>query len=177
MSEEDLDDVDYNPSGSFDSPYRSTNQLIDKAFYFDQLTTHLSNEGFDDSWRNNDPLCDAKINGGNIQNDFETECTDLRKLKNVSKHRKNLDSSFQFRQKQQKAFQETSYYREPDDALYYDVTSNASFVRWPEKLQKIPVQGQFDLRNVTTDISKKKWGNPPMPVTFYKKNKEPFTVI
>lgn len=149
------------PTESFN---RSTNQLVREESYFNQPME-----------RKIDPsVCDVIMS----PDDFENNFMDQDKLDNVSKKRRGSEFNFHLCYKKPKTFNEKkSYYEEADDVAYYDVNSGVSLTRWSEVPRKIPIHSLTNVGRKKNESLTQKWGKSPMPVTFYNREREPFTLI
>ena len=110
---------------------------------------------------------------------FEGGQADSGFIRNVSKKRSQFSSkffdSFEGKTDSNKAKMAKSYYYETDDVLFDDVASDVTLLRWSERLREIPMDSSSGSEK--RDGLKRRFGNPPMPVTYYDRDKGPFTVI
>ena len=130
--------------------------------------TGNNNEVYADQWREGriyeDDDSDEKPRDETYHSEFVDDETN-----DVSRKRRSIESSDHKTTSDVKSSQK-SYYYEADDVSFDDVASDVTLIRWSEKLHDLPVAEK-------RGDCKRKWGEPPAPVTFYKSNKGPYSMI
>ena len=152
-------------SGSLD---RNTNHLID----FNQSVMSEKNDvNYDGQWN-------ETVLNGTFGDRYETGQTDNGFAQNVSRRRTRAKPKFfhpaaDYDMKSQTIKEEKSYYYEADDVSFDEVASDVTLLRCSERLKALPTESSSG----SEKRSKQRWGEPPMPVTFYNKDTGPYTVI
>ena len=170
------DDGYFNRTFSSESLDRSTNQLIN---FNQSVMEEKSDVIYDEQWEQNG-YRDKTI--PDFSEAYDDGVADSGFIRNVSRKRIGKSSKVfdplsynDVKTKPKKIGKQKSYYYEADDVSFDDVASDVTLLRWSERTKDLPVESSSgsELR----DGLKRRWGNPPMPVTFYNKRREPFTVI
>ena len=159
------DKGNFNRSFSADSVNRSTSQLIDHETYFGQSEIYGKNDLLYDQWQgDNQRTFEEADKNEQFLDEHQAAPADsgMVSRRRYPSHKTKANES-----------EQKSHYFEADDISFDDLASDVTLVRWSEKLRDLPRK---------TSLGGGKWkssdrSKAPMPVTFYKKNKEPFTII